>query len=176
MNFAELKALLRADLSRWEAPGTSSGRTSVLRMLSPRFLPVLFVRLARYFHEMRGGKVPAHLLTWLNVFIFGIEVTPRCVIGPGLMFPHTVGTVIGAAQIGSNATIFQGVTLGAVQINLDFDPALRPKLGNDVTVGSGAKVIGGILIGDGVGVGANSVVLHDVPAGARAVGVPARIL
>ena len=95
-------------------------------------------------------------------------------IGPGIFFPHTSGTVIGASKIGRGVTIFQGVTLGARQIDMKYDLALRPELGDFVVVGAGAKVLGGITLGDNVRVGANSVLLRSVPANATVAGVPAR--
>lgn len=71
-------------------------------------------------------------------------------------------------------TIFQGVTLGATQIDMKYDSALRPQLGDFVVVGAGAKVLGGISLGDNVRVGANSVLLRSVPADATVAGIPAR--
>jgi serine O-acetyltransferase len=110
----------------------------------------------------------------MNQIIFGIEISPRCAIGPGIFFPHTSGTVIGASKVGRDVTIFQGVTLGATQIDMKYDPALRPELGDFVVVGAGAKVLGGISLGDNVRVGANAVLLRSVPANATVAGVPAR--
>ncbi len=105
----------------------------------------------------------AHLLSYLNQVLFGMEISPRCDIGPGIFFPHTAGTVIGASKIGKDVTIFQGVTLGAREIDMDYNFALRPELGNHVVVGAGAKVLGGITLGDNVRVGANAVLLQSVP-------------
>jgi serine O-acetyltransferase len=82
--------------------------------------------------------------------------------------------VIGATRIGSNATIYQGVTLGAKEIDMAFDPALRPQVGDNVVLGSGCKILGGVTIGDNVTVGANSVVVESVEPGATVVGIPAR--
>jgi serine O-acetyltransferase len=82
--------------------------------------------------------------------------------------------VIGAWRIGSNATIFQGVTLGAKELDMRFDFKLRPEIGDNVVLGSGAKILGGIHIGDNVTVGANSVVLKSVKANSIVVGIPAR--
>jgi serine O-acetyltransferase len=106
--------------------------------------------------------------------IFGLEVSPRCEIGPGIFFPHPTGTVVGAWRIGSNVTLFQGVTLGARELDMGFDPKLRPSVGDNVVVGSGAKILGGIHIGDNAIVGANSVVVDSVEAGSTMVGIPAR--
>jgi serine O-acetyltransferase len=116
----------------------------------------------------------SHLLSYLNQIIFGIEISPKCAIGPGIFFPHTSGTVIGASKIGRNVTIFQGVTLGAKEMDMGFDPALRPEIGDFVVVGAGAKILGGISLGDNVRVGANSVLLRSVPANSTVAGVPAR--
>lgn len=90
------------------------------------------------------------------------------------MIPHSVGVVIGAAQIGKNFTIFQGATIGAAKLDLTFNATLRPQVGNNVTVGAGAKVLGGIMISDHVTIGANAVVLRSLDANTTAVGIPAK--
>ncbi|CAN5395190.1 DapH/DapD/GlmU-related protein [soil metagenome] len=143
------------------------------RLLSPRFTPVLFVRVAQY-ASLHGLGFVGKIFAALNLTVFGIEVSPKCDIGPGLYLPHTVGTVIGATRIGANAIIFQGVTLGAKEIDIRFDPLLRPVLEDNVTVGAGAKVLGGLALGSGSVVGANSVVTRDVMVGEVVVGIPAR--
>ena len=112
----------------------------------------------------------------LNFLVFGIEIAIRCPIGKGLFLPHTQGTVIGAWSIGDNATIFQGVTLGAKGLNFSYDESSRPTLGDGVTIGAGAKVIGGISLGFNSIVGANAVVLHDVAPGSLVVGIPAKVV
>ena len=143
------------------------------RLLHPRFLPIVICRASR---ATLLRKIPAipELLTYLNLVIFGLEVSPRCEIGPGIFFPHPAGTVIGAWRIGSNVTIFQGATLGAKQLDMCFDANRRPELGNNVVIGAGAKILGGIHIGDNTSVGANAVVFESVAANSIAVGVPAR--
>lgn len=146
-----------------------------LSILSPRFLPVLLCRLAYFFYFVKLTPL-AKLISFLNFCIFGIEIDVRCPIGPGLFFPHTQGTVIGASKIGSNATIFQGVTLGAKEVDFSYLEEGRPTVGDDVVIGSGAKVLGGVLIGDRVRIGANSVVLSSIPPDTLAIGVPARMV
>jgi serine O-acetyltransferase len=94
----------------------------------------------------------------------------------GLYIPHPVGTVIGATKIGHNATILQGVTLGAKEIDISYLPANRPTIGDNVTIGAGAKVLGGIFIGDNVTIGANAVVTKSLPDHVVAAGVPAKII
>jgi serine O-acetyltransferase len=102
--------------------------------------------------------------------VTGIEIHPAASIGEGLFIDHGMGVVIGeTAEIGSNVTLYQGVTLGGT----GFQTGKRhPTVGDDVTVGSGAKLLGPISVGDRAKIGANSVVIHDVPVGATVVGNP----
>lgn len=123
-----------------------------------------------------GVPLLPKLLTYLNIVLFGIEVTPRCQIGPGIFFPHTFGIVIGALKIGRNVTVYQGATLGAKDLDMKFDPGLRPTVGDNVIIGSGSKILGGIRIGDNVIVGANAVVLRSIEPNVTAVGIPARAI
>ena len=122
------------------------------------------------------ARIPllAHVFSYFNLILFGMDVTASCDIGPGIFFPHTSGIVIGASRIGSNVTIYQGVTLGARQLDMHFDPATRPIIGNDVILGSGAKILGGISVGDNAKVGANSVVVHSIEANRTVIGIPAK--
>ena len=175
-----LKQLLYSDLRRqFELEGRPERRSTfvvfMLRLFHPRFLPVFLCRAARQAMLWRIPVVP-QLFTYTNLVAFGIEISPRCEIGPGVFFPHTHGTVIGANVIGRNATVFHGVTLGAKQLDMKFDPTLRPRVGDNVTLGSGCKILGGITIGDNVTVGANSVVVDSVEANSVVAGVPARVL
>lgn len=112
----------------------------------------------------------------LNFSLFGIAIVVRCPIGKGLFLPHTQGTVIGAYAIGKNATIFQGVTLGTREVDFSYRESSRPTVGDHVTIGSGAKVLGGLTLGAGSHIGANAVVLESVPTHVAAAGVPARVL
>lgn len=172
-----LRQLLCSDLARqFELEGRSrapSVADILRRLLHPRFLPVAICRMSR---AARLSRIPIapELLTYLNLVLFGLEVTPRCEIGPGIFFPHPVGTVIGACRIGNNVTILQGVTLGAKTMDLQFNSSLRPEIGNHVFIGAGAKILGGIHIGDRVTVGANAVVIDSVDADCTVVGIPAR--
>lgn len=173
-----LKSLLYADLERQlSLAGRNGSRATLMgllrRLLHPRFLPIFLYRSSRAAY-LQGLSPVAHLLSYLNQVLFGMEISPRCDIGPGIFFPHTAGTVIGASKIGKDVTIFQGVTLGAREIDMDYNFALRPELGNCVVVGAGAKVLGGITLGDNVRVGANAVLLQSVPPNTTVVGIPAR--
>jgi serine O-acetyltransferase len=147
----------------------------VIGCLNPRFVPVL---LYRFMYRSAQSPIPgiARLFSLLNVLLFGIEIAQRCPIGPGLYLPHTHGTVIGAESIGANAVIFQNVTLGAAELDLSYAAGTRPWVGDNVTIGAGAKIIGGVRIGNNCVIGANAVVLCDLEPGSIAVGVPARVV
>ena len=118
-------------------------------------------------HGVRG--VPT-ILERLNLLLFGIEISSSTRIGPGLYIAHPVGTVLMAESVGANASFIAAVTLGMRETH-EF-----PTLADGVMVGAGARVLGGITLGDGCTIGANAVVIGDVPAGATAVGVPAKVL
>lgn len=174
----QLKRLLYSDLARqYELEKRKDARPSVLgilfRLLHPRFLPIVLCRVSRSAMLNRIPILPK-VSMYLNIILFGLEVPAACEIGPGVFFPHTYGTVIGAGRIGSRATIFQGVTLGAKELDMKFDPALRPQVGDNVVLGSGCKILGGVRIGDNVTVGANSVVLETIEPNTTVVGIPAR--
>lgn len=172
--------VIKADLRRMiaiEKPGLTNvgAKHLLIAFLTPRFRPVFLIRQAAWFQQ-HGLKPLAKLAMMRNMRRYGIEVTPRCSIGPGLYLPHTYGTVIGAYSIGANAVIYQGVTFGAKELTFEFSEGNRPKIGDNVLIGAGAKILGGIEIGDNVQVGANSVVVHSVPSDCRVAGVPAKSL
>ena len=117
------------------------------------------------------------LARWVSQFarsVTGIEIHPGACIGKGLLIDHGMGVVIGeTAVVGDNCTIYQGVTLGGT----GKDTGKRhPTIGNNVMIGSGAKVLGPFTVGDGAKIAAGAVVLDAVPEGATAVGVPARMI
>jgi serine O-acetyltransferase len=171
--------LLKADLERQYTLAGIGCRANVWRVLArlahPRFLPLVILRASHAICMLRVPFIP-QLLGYLNVLMFGLDVAPRCEIGPGLFLPHTAGTVIGASRIGQNVTIFQNVTLGAKGLDMGWNPDLRPIVCDNVILGAGCKILGGISLGVGVKVGANAVVLISIDANSVAVGIPARAL
>ena len=177
---SDLKQLLYGDLARqYQIEGRGNTQPNFLRFLARmfhfRFLPNVLCRLSRAMFVAGVPLVP-HLFTYLNIVLFGLEVTPRCEIGPGVFFAHSVGTVVGARRVGSNVTFYQGVTLGAKELVVQFDPSLRPAIGDNVLLGSGCKVLGGIEVGEGAIIGANAVVLESVAPNCTVVGIPARVI
>ena len=122
-----------------------------------------------------GLKWLGRFISHIGRFLTGIEIHPGAVIGERVFFDHAMGTVVGeTAVIGDGCTIYQGVTLGGT--SLYKGTKRHPTLGRDVVVSAGAKVLGGFEVGDGAKIGSNAVVIKPVPAGATAVGIPARII
>ncbi|MGA2469987.1 MAG: serine O-acetyltransferase [Solirubrobacteraceae bacterium] len=126
----------------------------------------------RVAHALHGAGVPAlpRAIAFAARSLTGIEIHPAASVGEGLFIDHGSGVVIGeTAEIGNDVTLYQGVTLGGT----GFSTGKRhPTVQDNVTIGSGAKLLGPITIGHGAKIGANSVVVADVPAKATVVGVP----
>lgn len=122
----------------------------------------------------RGWRWLARWLSNWGRWLTGIEIHPGAVIGRRVFIDHGMGTVIGeTAEIGDDCTLYQGVTLGGTSLNVG---KRHPTLHRGVIVGAGAKVLGGFTVGEGAKVGSNAVVVRAVPAGATAVGNPARLV
>ena len=121
----------------------------------------------------------ARMLSQFSRFITGIEIHPKANIGKNLFIDHGMGVVIGeTSEIGNNVTIYHNVTLGGISPSIDSDNQRNlkrhPTLQDDVVVGSGAQVLGPIIIGKNSKIGANAVVTKDVPKNSIMVGIPAR--
>lgn len=130
----------------------------------------------RVAHRLRFLGVPLAPLAiaYVSRMVTGVEIHPAAKIGPELFIDHGSGVVIGeTAEIGRRVTLYQGVTLGGT----GFQPGKRhPTLGDNVTVGSGAKLLGPITVGDGAKIGANTVVVEDVPPSSTVVGNPGHLV
>ncbi|GAB3440137.1 serine O-acetyltransferase [Phycicoccus ginsengisoli] len=145
-----------------------------LALNSPGLHAVWAYRLA---HRMwlRGGawKLAARLLMTATRSVTGVEIHPAAVIGRRFFIDHGMGVVIGeTAEVGDDVMLYHGVTLGGRSLE---KVKRHPTVGSRVTIGAGARVLGPVYIGDDVQIGANSVVVKDVPSGAIATGVPATI-
>lgn len=141
----------------------------VKTLLFPRIRCVLLFRLSQFFYRNRLSPI-AYWLMGIELKIAGAEIHPAAQIGPGFCLVHSNGVVIGEkARIGSHFICFQGVTIGD-----SGKEDGQPRICNWVAASAGAKVLGGIDIGAGAIIGANSVALRSVPTGGVAVGAPAR--
>ncbi len=132
--------------------------------------------LHRAAHALRRAGLPmlARMVSQFGRLLTGIEIHPGATIGRRVFIDHGMGVVIGeTAVVGDDCTIYQGVTLGGVQLERG---KRHPTLGKGVVVGAGAKVLGPFTVGDGARIGSNSVLVKAVPAGATAVGIPARVI
>lgn len=144
-----------------------------IQVLNPRLYPVILVRVASFFYKYRLGII-AKIVSTLNFVLFGCDIARGAKIGAGFYMPHPSGVVIGEfATIGENCIIHQGVTLGAR--GEEYESA-NPTLEDFVEIGTGAKLLGKLQISKYAVVGANSVVLQDIPKFAVVVGIPARVV
>lgn len=140
-------------------------------LLYPTIHALIAYRISHYLYINKLFFL-ARLISQISRFFTGIEIHPGAKIGRGLVIDHGMGVVIGeTAEIGDNVLLYHGVTLGGT----GKDKGKRhPTVGNNVVIGAGAKVLGPIYIGSNSKIGANSVVLNNVPEGATAVGIPAK--
>ncbi len=152
-------------------PATQS-RLEIL-FLYPGVKAVCFHKISHFLFRARVPFLP-RLICEFARWITGIEIHPGATIGKNLIIDHGMGVVIGeTAEIGDDCILYHGVTLGGV----DLQRVKRhPTLGNNVVVGSGAKILGNIKIGNRARIGSNSVVVRDVPDECTVVGIPAKIV
>lgn len=140
--------------------------------------PSIHARIAHMFsHFLYKKKLffLARLISQLARFLTGIEIHPGAILGAGILIDHGMGVIIGeTAVVGDRITIYHGTTLGGT--GNEKGVKRHPTVGNNVIIGSGAKVLGNINIGSNSKIGANAVVLNDVPEGATVVGVPAKVV
>jgi serine O-acetyltransferase len=162
---------LRRDVAAAHERDPAARGVSSLEVLAswPGVHALLSHRVAHVLHAAGVPMVP-RALALATRSLTGIEIHPAARVGEGLFIDHGMGVVIGeTAEIGENVTLYQGVTLGGT----GFATGKRhPTVQDNVTIGSGAKLLGPITIGHGAKIGANSVVIHDVPANSTVVGNP----
>ena len=164
-------AEIRRDVAaaRTRDPAAADVRTAEILLTWPGVQALLAHRLASVLYRARLPVLP-RLLATIARSVTGIEIHPAAEIGPGLFIDHGMGVVIGeTAKLGEDVTIYQGVTLGGT----GFATGKRhPTVEARVTIGSGAKLLGPIVVGHGAKIGANTVVIHDVPPNSTVVGIP----
>ena len=144
----------------------------------PGVKAVFFHKLAHLFH-VAGFDLIARIISQTIRFFTGIEIHPGAKIGKNLFIDHGMGVVIGeTSEIGDNVTIYHAVTLGGSSPSIDSErqrhEKRHPTIGNDVVIGSGAQIIGPVIVGNSARIAANAVVVKDVPENATMVGIPAK--
>ena len=144
----------------------------------PGVKAVFFHRIANFFSVARFDLI-ARIISQFSRFLTGIEIHPRAKIGKNLFIDHGMGVVIGeTSEIGNNVTIYHMVTLGGISPSINSDDQRNskrhPTLMDNVVVGSGAQVLGPVIIGKNAKIGANAVVTKDVPENAVMIGIPAK--
>ncbi|MDA7478229.1 serine acetyltransferase [Candidatus Pelagibacter ubique] len=144
----------------------------------PGIKAVFFHRIANFFHLAKFHLV-ARIISQLSRFLTGIEIHPGAKIGKNLFIDHGMGVVIGeTSEIGNNVTIYHMATLGGIAPSINSNDQRQvkrhPTLGDCVVVGSGAQILGPVIIGTHAKIGANAVVTKDVPENAVMVGIPAK--
>ncbi len=166
----------KQDVARWIVPGQIGDVTQVNLPLTLKLLfrhmplrAMLWFRLASWLKHRRVPYLPGAIQRGL-LKNYGLELMSGAEIGGGLYIAHPVGTVIMVARMGKNCSVIAAVTIG-MRNEWQF-----PVIGDNVFIGTGARVLGDIRIGDGAKIGANAVVIDNVPAGATAVGIPAKVL
>lgn len=175
MTRKELKSFISADLRRMTDSYSIATYLKYL-LMNPSFKITFWFRVGSYLKERRNifyrlTYIVVFFIHKHNQYLTGIQLSFGTSIGGGLFFPHFSGIVIsGSSKIGDNCTIFQGVSLGAIRGKGD------PNVGNNVVLAPGVKILGNVNIGNDVFVGANSVLVKDVPDSAVVVGIPARII
>ena len=135
-------------------------------------LHAVWMHRAAHAMHVRGLRLPARLVSQLSRLITGIEIHPGARIGPGFFIDHGMGVVIGeTTEIGEDVTIYQGVTLGGTGKDVG---KRHPTVQDGVIVGTGASVLGPLVVGEGAKIGAGSIVVKDVPPNSTVVGNPGR--
>lgn len=159
---------LREEIQSIKERDPAAKSTLEVLLLYPGFHAVLLHRIAHKFYKKRLFFI-ARLISHISRFLTGIEIHPGAKIGRNLFIDHGIGVVIGeTAEIGDNVTIYQGATLGGT----GKDKGKRhPTIGNNVLISTGAKILGPFKVGDNAKIGANAVVLAEVPPNTTVVGV-----
>lgn len=173
MNISQIIKTVKQDIeSIRERDPAANGALEIILTYSG-IHAVIMHRIAHKFY-LADHKTIARVISQFSRFVTGIEIHPGAKIGKGLLIDHGMGVVIGeTAEIGDYCLIYQGVTLGGTGKE---HGKRHPTLGNNVMVGSGAKILGPFKVGDNAKIAANAVVLEEVPPDSTAVGVPARIV
>jgi serine O-acetyltransferase len=171
---------IQEDIAAYKDRDPAARTSYEVAFLYQGFHALVFYRLSHAFWLL-GAKFLSRFISQVGRLFTGIEIHPGAVIGRGFVVDHGTGVVIGETTIiGDNVTLYHDVTLGGVAPSIDSIEQIgmkrHPTLSDGVIVGSGAQILGPIVIGENARVGANAVVTSSVPAGVTAVGIPARVI
>ena len=166
-------ARLSADIREVFRRDPAARSVAEILLCYPGLHAVLMHRLTHWFWRHRLFLI-ARFISHMARFLTGVEIHPGAVIGESLFIDHGMGVVIGeTAEIGDKVTLYHGVTLGGTT----WQKGKRhPTIGNNVVIGTGAKVLGPVKIGDNTRIGANSVVIGDIPSNSVVVGIPGKVV
>lgn len=165
-------ATVREDVAAARRRDPASTGSLAVMLTSPG-LHAIWVHRAAHRLWSRGAKLPALVIAQGARSVTGVEIHPGATIGRRFFIDHGMGVVIGeTAEIGDDVMLYHGVTLGGVSMERT---KRHPTVGDGVIIGAGARVLGPLTVGDEAQIGANAVVVRDVPARATAVGVPASV-
>ncbi len=171
---SHFRATVREDIDAAMARDPAAETRADVAFNSPGLHAIWAYRLAHQLWQRPGARPAARVFSTAVRGITGVEIHPGAEIGRRFFIDHGMGVVIGAtAVVGDDVMLYHAVTLGGR--SLQRGVKRHPTVGDRVTIGAGARVLGDIEIGDDVQIGANSVVVKDIPSGAVATGVPARV-
>ena len=171
-----MRSAIRRDYERLTGRPATAARVLLAFLADRGFQAVCCYRWAHACHR-RGARLPARVLTRWMKYHCQVVIAPSARIEPGFVVRHIGGVIVGAnVQIGPDCEIRQGVTLGGREGHTASDGRDMPVLEGSVSVGAGAKILGPVTIGANSTIGANAVVVTDIPANSVAVGVPARVI
>lgn len=170
---AKILTLLREDIGCVKARDPAARHTLEVILTYPGVHALILHRFANWLWK-RGLRFPARVLSWFGRLVTNVDIHPGATIGRRFFIDHGAGVVIGeTAEIGNDVTLYHGVTLGGTS----WSPGKRhPTVESGALIGAGAKILGPIVVCAGARVGANSVVVEDVPPGMTVVGIPGRVV
>lgn len=165
--------VLRRDIQAARDRDPAARSTLEVLFCYPGLHAVWLHRIAHWFWKRKFLFI-GRFISHLNRFLTGIEIHPAARLGPGLFIDHGMGVVIGeTTEVGENVTLYQGVTLGGTSLERK---KRHPTIGDNVVIGTGAKILGPFKVGDNSKIGSGSVVVKEVPANSVVVGVPGRVI
>ncbi|MCI7485080.1 serine O-acetyltransferase [Helicobacter sp. 10-6591] len=170
---SSLFSLIREDFAVVKTRDPALQSSFELLFNYPGLIALVHYRIAHWLY-MRGFKKLGRAISGITLFLTNVDIHPEAKIGRRVFIDHAIGVVIGqTAVVGDDVTIYQGVSLGGVSL---ARTKRHPTIESGVVIGAGAKVLGDIVVGENAKIGANSVVIKDVPRDCTAVGIPARVI